>query len=98
MKRTATDKIADARQAFNVFRDELTTDQMRNVLGKMTDAQSQAAAQSGDASATAAIVMASIQLQRVIAANDRAALLAAVMATQSGVSRPQLDTTEGQED
>lgn len=89
--RSRTDKIADALGAYNVFRDELTTDVMRNVLGNMTGAQMQAAADAQDVQAYAALVQASLNLTRIVAANDRAALIAAVMLTQSGIARPQLD-------
>ena len=93
--RTTSDKIADALQAFNAFRDELTPDVMRDTLNSMTGAQQQAAAQAGDVQAYAALVQAALNLQRLISANDRAALVAAVLLTQSGVSRPNLDIIEG---
>jgi len=89
-----SDKIADTIQAYNVYREELTPENMRQVLEKMTGGQQQAAAQAGDAQAYAALVQASLQLQRLVFANDRAALIAAVMTTQSGVSRPIIDTSE----
>jgi hypothetical protein len=90
-QRSITDKIADAHRAYEAFREELTTGTMRSVLSDMTGAQMQATASSGDVQAYAALVQASLNLQRVVAANDRAALIAAVMLTQSGVSRPQID-------
>lgn len=93
--RTVTDKVADAMQAFNAFRDELTPEATRNVLHSMTGAQQQAAAEAGDVQAYAALVQAALNLQRLISANDRAALVAAVLLTQSGVSRPNLDIIEG---
>lgn len=93
--RTITDKIVDATQAYNAFRDELTPEVMRETLNSMTGAQQQAAAQVGDVQAYAALVQASITLQKIISANDRAALVAAVLLTQSGVSRPNLDVIEG---
>jgi hypothetical protein len=83
-------------QAFNAFRDELTPDVMRDTLNSMTGAQQQAAAEVGDVQAYAALVQAALNLQRVIAANDRAALVAAVLLTQSGVARPNLDVIEGE--
>ena len=96
-QRSLTDKIADARRAYEVLRDELTTDVMRNVLNDMTGAQMQAAASAGDVQEYAALVQAALNLTRVVAANDRAAMIAAVMLTQSGVSRPQLDVIDGGE-
>jgi len=95
--RSLTDKIADARRAYEVLREDLTSDVMRNVLGNMTGAQMQAAADVNDVQAYAALVQASLNLTRIVAANDRAAMIAAVMLTQSGVSRPQLDLTDGGE-
>jgi hypothetical protein len=96
-QRTVNDKIADARMAYNVFRDELTDAKMRQVVADMTDAKAEIAAK-GDFTAYAGLVQASIQMHRVVAANDRAALMAAVMATQSGVTRLTADVTEGNED
>lgn len=93
--RTTPDKIADAMQAYQAFRDELTPDVMRDTLNHMTGAQQQAAAEVGDVQAYAALVQAALNLQKVIAANDRAALVAAVLLTQSGVSRPNLDVING---
>ena len=93
--RTITDKIVDATTAFNAFRDELTPDIMRATLHSMTGAQQQAAAEIGDVQAYAALVQAALNLQKVISANDRAAVVAAVLLTQSGVSRPNLDVIEG---
>ena len=55
------------------------------------------AASAGDVQAYAALVQAALNLTRVVAANDRAAMIAAVMLTQSGVSRPQLDVIDGGE-
>lgn len=93
--RTISDKIGDALQAYNAFRDELTPDVTRETLASMTGAQQQAAAQVGDVQAYAALVQAAITLQRLISANDRAALVAAVLLTQSGVARPNLDVING---
>jgi hypothetical protein len=93
-QRTVNDRIADALIAYNVFREELTPENMRSVLEDMTGAQKQAAAEKGDVQAYAALVQASLSLQRLVFANDRTAMLAAVMATQSGVSRPTLEIVE----
>ncbi len=92
--RTPAEKANDTRYAFNIFRDELTPPLKREVLANMTGAQMEAIASTGDVQAYAALVQASLQLDRVISANDRAALIAAAMITQSGVSRPQLDVVE----
>jgi len=94
--RSLSDKIADARRAYEALRDDLTSDTLRAMGETTTKAQAEAA-EAGDISRYAAWVDASINVQRVIAANDRAAMIAAVMLTQSGVSRPQLDVIDGGE-
>ena len=96
-QRSLTDKIADARRAYEVFREELTPPNMRSVLDNMTGAQMTATASSGDVQAYAALVEASLRLNSLVSANDRAALMASVMLTQSGVSRPSLEVIEGGE-
>lgn len=95
-QRTIHNKISDTLIAYNVFSETLTPEIMRNVLGKMTEAQQ--AADVGDVQAYAALVQASIVLQRVIATNDRAALQSAVQLAQSGVSRPVIDINDGIEE
>lgn len=95
--RSLPEKVQDVKTTFVQFAELLTPPNMRQVMEDMTGAQQQAAAQAGDVQAYAALVQASIQLQRLVFANDRAALIAAVMATQSGVSRPQLDVIDGGE-
>lgn len=94
-QRTLTEKVEDVKTTFAQFAELLTHPTKRAVLENMTGAQMQAAAGSGDVQAYAALVQASLQLDRVVAANDRAALMAAVLATQSGVSRPSLDVIDG---
>jgi hypothetical protein len=90
--RTPQQKADDARAVFLLLRDEVTPPIMRELLDSMTNAASQSAAQVGDVQAYAALVQASLQLQRVIAANDRTVMVAAAVLTASGVSRPMLDT------
>lgn len=85
--RTLTEKVADIRTTYEQFAELLTPPNMRSVMENMTGAQQQAAAQQGDVQAYAALVQASLNLQRVIAANDRAALIAATMAAGSGGTR-----------
>lgn len=89
--RTPQQKADDARAVFLLLRDEVTPPIMRELLDSMTNAASQSAAQVGDVQAYAALVQASLQLQRVIAANDRTVMVAAATLTASGVSRPMID-------
>jgi hypothetical protein len=97
-QRTVAAKVADANQAFEAFRDALTPPDMRRIHDEMTGAaKQQAAAEEGNVQAYVDLLQASLSLRRVVSANDRAALIAAVMLTQSGVSRPQLDVIDGGE-
>lgn len=95
--RTPAQKAADTVSVYEVLREQITHETMRTVLGNMTGAQMQATAESGDVQAYAALVQASLSLQKVVSANDRAAMLAAAIVTQSGVVRPQLEVV-GDED
>jgi hypothetical protein len=90
--RTPSQKAADALAVFNVLRDEVTPPIMRAVLNDMTDAQRQAAIASvGDVQAYAALVQASLHLQRVVAANDRMTMMAAAILTSGGVAKPVIE-------
>jgi hypothetical protein len=90
--RTPQEKAADALAVFNILRDEVTPSLMREILANMTEAQQAAGA--GDIQAYAALVQAALNLQRVIAANDRMVMVAAAMLTSSGVSRPVFEGDE----
>ena len=92
--RTPRQKAADTITVYEDFRDQLTVAQMRTVLENMTGAQMQATASSGDVQAYAALVQASLSLQRVVCANDRAAMIAAAIVTQSGIVRPIINDEE----
>lgn len=83
--RTVQQKVGDALGAYEHLRAELTAPEMRALIDKMTTMQP---GDKDDMAAYAALVQASLQLARVVAANDRAAMLGAVMLTQSGVTRP----------
>lgn len=96
-QRTLPEKVQDVKTTYEQFRELLTTPNMRSVLENMTGAQMAATAATGDVQAYAALVEASLRLNSLVSANDRAALMAAVMATQSGVSRPQLEVIDGGE-
>jgi len=85
-QRTLSEKVADTKTTYAQFQELLTTPNMRAVLENMTGAQIAAAASSGDVQAYAALVEASLRLNSLVSANDRAALAAAV-AIQSGVPR-----------
>lgn len=91
-QRTLVDKVADVKSTYQQFAEMLTSPGVRETLDKMTNAGQQAAAK-GDPAAYVASVQASINLQRVVSANDRAALIAAVAAVAG--TRPVY--TEGEE-
>ena len=92
--RTPSQKAADTVTVYEEFRDQLTPANKRQVMADMTGAMQQAAAEVGDVQAYAALVQAAITLDRVISANDRAAMLAAAIVTQSGVVKPVINTDE----
>jgi len=89
--RTVAEKVSDAIRVYDQLRAEITTPEMRALITKMTSMQP---GEKDDMAAYAALVQASLQLARVVAANDRTAMLAAAMLTQSGVSRPVITTDE----
>lgn len=89
--RTVEAKVGDAIAAFNGLRDEVTPPPLRALIQKMTEVPM---TEGTDVAAYASLVQSSIHLARIIAANDRATMIAAVMLTQSGVSRPIIDTGE----
>lgn len=86
-QRTLSEKTRDIQSTFAIFSELITPPVMREVMGNMTGAQQQAAAEVGDVQAYAALVQASLNLQRVIAANDRAALIAAVLANSGAPAK-----------
>lgn len=84
--RTVEQKVGDASVAFTALRDEITPPPFRNLINEMT---SYPVTEGTDMVAYASLVQASMGIARIIAANDRAALIAAAMLTQSGgVTRP----------
>lgn len=82
-QRTLPEKVQDTKSTYAQFREMLTPPEMRGVLENMVGAMQQSAADTGDVQAYAALVTASLNLQRLVSANDRVALLAATM-LQSG--------------
>lgn len=89
--RTVQQKVGDALFAYEHLRAELTPTEMRALIDKMTKMQP---GEKDDIAAYASLVNASLQLARVVSANDRAAMLSAAMITQSGVSRPTISLDE----
>ena len=83
--RTVTQKTNDALAAYARLREELTPTAMRALITKMTE---QTPGEGDDIAAYTGLVQASLHLARVVAANDRAAMLAAAMLTSGGVARP----------
>lgn len=79
MQRTLSEKVADVRSTYHQFAELLTAPAVREVLDKM-NGEGQRAAAAGDPTAYIAAVQASLSLQRSVWANDRAALMAAVIA------------------
>jgi hypothetical protein len=96
--RTVSDKIADTRRAYEAFRDELTTPDLRAMLLLTTGPEAQAqmvkVAESGDYESYRQLVQTSLSAQRIVSGNDRAAMLAAAMVTQSGVVKPVIDPSD----
>jgi len=93
-QRSAQEKAADAVAAFSLLRDEVTPPVMREVMAKMDQMQAEVAALPDGGQKYLDLVQTSLSLRRVIAANDRAVMLAAAILTSSGVSRPVIDITE----
>lgn len=89
--RSVNEKVSDTLRAFETLRHELTPDAMRALIKRMSEQQPD---DTLDVAGYASLVNASMQLARVVAANDRAAMMAAAMITQSGVSRPILNSEE----
>lgn len=89
--RTVAQKTADTLVAYEALRAELTPVQMRELITKMT---SQTPGEGDDIAAYTSLVQASLHLARVVAANDRTAMLAAAMLAQSGVARPVFNPDE----
>lgn len=97
-ERTVTEKVADAMTAFEAFRYELTPPALRTMMEQLTAATPQDHESLNDLDAIQAYlgqVNAAVGASRLVFANDRAALIAAVMLTQSGVARPMLDVVDG---
>lgn len=90
--RTVEQKVGDALEVFNALRAELTPEPMRALVTKMTSIPM---GENTDVAAYASLVQASLHIARVVAANDRFAMIAAAMLTQSGVSRPIIVDEEG---
>ena len=91
-QRTLSEKVQDVRTTFTQFQEWLTPPEQRDLLATLTGPEMQVkAAESGDFTAYTELVNASLSLSRIVAANNRAALIAAVLTTASGVARPILD-------
>lgn len=89
--RTIEQKVGDATAVFNALRAELTPEPIRALVTQMTTIP---VTETTDIAAYAAMVQASLHLARVVSANDRTAMIAAAMLTQSGVSRPTFNPDE----
>lgn len=80
--RTLDQKIGDTVQAFAVLRDEVTPPSFRGLINKLTEVP---VGPDTDMVAYASLVQGSLHLARIIAGNDRNAMLAAAIITSSGV-------------
>lgn len=87
--RTVTEKTEDAVTAFNILSSEITPPQFRDIVNAL-QAIPPATPEEGVEGFNRYVnaVNASLGIARVVMANDRAAMIAAAMLTQSGVSRP----------
>jgi hypothetical protein len=86
--RTREQKLADAKFAFDVLRQELSSEPLRLLITKLSEYP--APPQDGNyeaITAYASLVQGSMTLAQIAAANDRAALTAAVHLMDSGVAR-----------
>lgn len=99
--RTIEQKTGDAVSVFNVLREEVTDPGLRRLSTQVIDigAALLEKIKTEDNPAQAlreytALVNDSVLLSRVVAGNDRAAMIAAAMLTQSGVSRPTITLDE----
>ena len=95
--RTPRDKARDAQAAFALLREDLTDSKLRSMFDKTMETANAVLAtitpDSEMASTQAlgmykALVDDTILIARIVAANDRSAMLAAAIITQSGVARP----------
>lgn len=96
-QRSLPEKVRDIKSTYEQFAEMLTPPEKREVFRNMVGAQAAAAAESGDPAAFAALVQASLNLDKVISANDRAALLAAVMANSNVARDINLAGIEGED-
>lgn len=85
--RTPQEKVGDWNEAYEPIRDAITPDPMRQMITNMTSVPMEGV----EVAAYASLVQSSIHLARIVAANDRAAAIAAAMLTAAGVSRPVID-------
>lgn len=81
LHRSNEQKVADTATVFNALRDEITPAPFRNLINKMVEFP---VTEGTDMAAYASLVQASMSIARIVAANDRQALLAAAIITQSG--------------
>jgi hypothetical protein len=88
-QRSLPEKVQDIKSTYEQFKELLTTPEMLALMQGMTGPEAQqAVALTGDVKLLVQVVHASMDLQKVISANDRAALIAAVAAVTG--TRPSL--------
>lgn len=97
-QRTLPEKVQDTKTTYAQFAEMLTPPETRGILTEMVTAMNQKAADIGDVQSYAALVTASLNLQRLVSANDRMALLAATMLQSGSPARVvPLESTDGGE-
>ena len=84
--RTLSEKVADIKTTYTQFQELLTDEALRALVDSANDAAAKAI-EAGDIRAYADMVQARLGAQRVVSANDRAALMAATLAAGSGGTR-----------
>jgi hypothetical protein len=85
-QRTLPEKVQDIKTTYAQFAELLTAEALRSLTDGANEAAAEAAKE-GDLRLYSDMVQARIQVQRVVSANDRAALIAAVMANSGAPAR-----------
>lgn len=90
--RTREEKVGDAKFAFDALKAELSSQPLRELITKLAEFPAPAKEAPTEAIvAYASLVQGSMTLAQIAAANDRAALQAAVTLMNNGVARPRED-------
>lgn len=94
-QRTLPEKVQDIKTTYEQFKELLTGPETRDMLNALTGPEAQQMiASAGDVRAYAEVVRAGIDVSRLIAGNDRAALMAAVISNGGSPARIQLEAED----